>query len=216
MIFGKVPAAGRVKTRLSPALGPAGAAELYQAFLDDVVRRCRSVDAERELWVPVRAGAEERLGQRYGSVRLRWQAGGDLGARLSGAFGDVFSEGVDRAVVVGSDHPTLPVDRLEAAFRRLSAVPAVVGPSRDGGYYALGLRRDAWPGASALFRDVPWSTSRVLEMTRARAGRAGIPLVELAPWYDVDEPGDLPVLRRDAREGSATARVLERLEREAG
>lgn len=216
MIFGKVPAAGRVKTRLTPALGEAGAAELYQAFLDDVVRRTGMAGVERELWVPVRAGAEERLAGRYGSLRLRWQAAGDLGEKLRSAFSDAFEEGIDRAVVVGSDHPTLPPGRVSSAFRLLESRPAVLGPSRDGGYYAVGIRRDAWPDAAVLFREVPWSTPRVLEATRSRARGAGLELGELEPWYDVDDPDDLERLHRDVDPGSATARALERLEREAG
>jgi len=216
MIFGKVPAAGRVKTRLSPALGEAGAAELYQAFLDDVVRRTGMAGVQRELWVPVRAGAEERLADRYGSVRLRWQVAGNLGEKLRAAFADAFDEGIDRAVVVGSDHPTLPPDRVRSAFRRLGSSPAVLGPSRDGGYYAVGIRRDAWPDAADLFRGVPWSTPRVLEVTRARARSAGLEIGELEPWYDVDDPDDLDRLHSDVETGSATARALERLEREAG
>lgn len=216
MLFGKVPEAGRVKTRLTPALGPAGAAELYQAFLDDLVRRTRVLDPGRELWVPVRAGAEERLTRRYGDLRIRWQEGGDLGERLRRAFGAAFAEGAARVLVVGSDHPTLPMTYLSEAFDRLTSDPAVVGPSRDGGYYAIGFRRDSWPRAAALFRGIPWSTPRVLRATRRRARGRALRLSELREWYDVDEPGDLDRLRRDVEEGTATARVLERLEREAG
>lgn len=125
---------------------------------------------------------------------------------------EAFSRGAGRALIVGTDHPTLPVDRLERAFRHLSSVDLVLGPSDDGGYYAVGLRREAWPEAADIFRGVPWSTPRVLEVTRARAEALGLSRRELAEWYDVDRPSELERLRRDAEDDSRSLRVLRALE----
>ncbi len=125
---------------------------------------------------------------------------------------EAFSRGAGRALIVGTDHPTLPADRLERAFRLLSSVDLVLGPSDDGGYYAVGLRRGAWPDAADLFRGVPWSTARVLEVTRARAEALGLSRRELAEWYDVDRPSELERLRRDAEDDSRSLRVLRALE----
>lgn len=216
MIFGKVPEPGRTKTRLAPVLGEEGAATLYEAFLKDVVDRCREVEAERELWVPRRPGAAARLGRRFPGLTVRWQAGDDLGERLRAAFGRAFGEGARRALVVGSDHPTLPGNLLARAFDALDEARAVVGATRDGGYYALALRADAWPEGETLFRAVPWSTSRVLEATLQRAREAGVQVARLPTWYDVDEPGELERLLGDVRPGSATARALSELGLGAG
>lgn len=213
VVFGKVPEPGGTKTRLEPALGAEAAAELYRAFLDDTVETARSVPAARELWVPRHPEAERRLGERYPGLRLRWQAAGDLGDRLEAAFTAAFGEGAGRTVVVGSDHPTLPGRYLERAFADLGDADVALGPTTDGGYYAIGVRREAWPAAAALFRDVPWSTPRVLATTRGRAEGAGLTVSELPEWYDVDEPRELDRLARDVGEGSATARVLGRLGR---
>lgn len=211
MVFGKRPCAGRTKTRLAPALGPEGAAELYRAFLDDVLASARSVPgAVVELWI---AGPDPGpLADRYGDVPLRRQSGDDLGERLEGAFEAAFAEGAERAVVVGSDHPTLPADHLALAFETLDRATAVVGPTPDGGYWALGLRAGAWPDGRGLFRDIPWSTGRVLEATRRRAGELGMELRDLPAWYDVDVPEELHRMRRDLVPGSATARALRRLD----
>lgn len=213
MLFARLPEPGRTKTRMTGgALDAGAAAELYQAFLDDCVELCREVEAEdRELWVVRRTGAERVLGSRYPDLELRWQPEGDLGARLKGAFATAFSEGADRALIIGSDLPTLPGDHLRRGFERLAERPLVLGPARDGGYYAVGLRRSAWPRAAGLFRDIPWSTARVLEATRARAAWLGLRAAELPTWYDVDEPRDLDRLRRQVDAESATGRALARL-----
>lgn len=222
LLFAKPPVPGRVKTRLAPLLGPEGAAELYAAFLEDVVAAVGRVEAEAELWLEPPAGQDRAgraaaraeaavLAERLG-LGLRWQAEGTgLGARLRGAFERAFADGGAAAVALGSDHPTLPPARLAEAFRMLGTSQVTVGPSRDGGYYLIGLARSAWPAAADLFREVPWSTPRVLAVTRERIESLRLRARELPAWYDVDEPGDLAVLRRDVNADSRTAAALARL-----
>lgn len=213
ILFGKVPAAGSAKTRLAPVLGEEGAARLYRAFLDDTVRRTERVpDVERRsLWLAGGESGRAELGRRYPDLSVRPQRGEDLGTRMAGALRAAFGDGAARAVIVGTDHPTLPPARLARAFRWLRSVDLVLGPSDDGGYYAAGVRREAWPEAREIFRDVPWSTGRVLEVTRTRAEGIDLSRRELEPWYDVDRPEELARLGRDAGPGSESARVLREL-----
>lgn len=213
VLFGKVPDPGAAKTRLAPALGEEGAARLYRAFLEDTLLLARAVDAERRsLWLAGDGAGRTRWSERHRDVEVRAQEGRDLGARMVRALDDAFRRGAGRAVIVGTDHPTLPAERLRRAFRLLRSVDLVVGPTEDGGYYALGLRREAWPAGRELFRDVPWSTERVLEVTRSRAASAGLGRRELGSWYDVDRPEEIARLKRDADPDSRSAGVLRSLE----
>lgn len=212
LLFGKLPEPGRTKTRLAPTVGERGAAILYRAFLADVIARIRQVAAERrQLWAPPRPGAQDRLGSRFPDLDLCWQRGEDLGDRLADAFLRAFDEGADRVLIVGSDHPTLPAAHLERGFRELERVDLVLGPTADGGYYAVGLRRSARESARSLFHGLPWSTPEVRGETLRRADDRGLRTAQLPAWYDVDEPDDLVRLRRDLDDGSATARALRRL-----
>lgn len=166
-----------------------------------------------ELWVPERPGALEHLGARYPAARVRLQPGGSLGDRLAMAFAGAFGDGADRAVAVGSDHPTLPAGFVEDAFDALGATPLVVGPTCDGGYYAIGAQRSVWPSARGLFADAPWSRPELLAWTRARIASLRLDYTELPEWYDVDRPEDLPRMARDLTDESATARAWARLAR---
>jgi len=206
LLFGRLPEPGRVKTRLIPALGARGAAELYGAFLDDLLSWTPDI-APTELWAPGGERARTALGERCGRATVRLQPAGDLGGRLAAAFDTAFRDGADHVVALGSDHPTLPPAYLERAFAALHGAHLVLGPTSDGGYYALGLRRLCWPRARGLFEGAPWSTPGLLEWTRGRAEALDLCHVELPRWYDVDEPGDLERLARDATPGSATERV---------
>jgi rSAM/selenodomain-associated transferase 1 len=196
-LFAKPPAPGEVKTRLSPPLTRDEAAALYAAFLADMAAmlassprwdwECFSPEPERQrsLWPE---GAPE-------PSSWRAQVGDDLGMRLTAAFADVLGEGRPEAVIVGSDHPTLEAERIDAALDALAAADLVLGPTPDGGYYLVAASRPV-PG---LFDGIPWSTPRVLEATRERAAAAGLRVVLLDPWYDVDTAEDLVPLVRHLR-----------------
>ena len=212
LVFGRLPEPGYVKTRLQPRLTEGECATLYEAFLDDAMRLPPD-GVGVELWVPERPEALEQLAARYPAAPVRLQPEGSLGDRLAMAFACAFSEGVDRAVAVGSDHPTLPAGFVESAFDALEATPLVLGPTRDGGYYAIGAQRSAWPAIRGLFTDAPWSKPRLLAWTRTRVASLRVDCTELPEWYDVDRPEDLPRMVRDLTDESATARAWARLAR---
>ncbi|MEK7315287.1 MAG: TIGR04282 family arsenosugar biosynthesis glycosyltransferase [Candidatus Eisenbacteria bacterium] len=187
-LFAKMPVPGRVKTRLAPPLSPAEAAAVARACLEDSLERfSRGRDATMTLYLEgTPDNALLALAARR-AVPVRPQSPGSLGARLRAALESLLAEGHPCALAIGSDSPTLPQARIGAAIGALRAHDAVLGPTEDGGYYLLGVSRPAW----ALLEDVPWSTAQVAQVTRQRAGDAGISLAELEAWYDVDDAATL-------------------------
>ena len=73
---------------------------------------------------------------------------------------------------------------------RARAIAQILGPSRDGGYYLLGLKAPH----RRLFEDVAWSTDQVAAQTLARAAEIGLEVNVLPEWYDVDDAGSLRML----------------------
>ncbi len=184
-----------MKTRLSPALRPGEAADLYRALLLDTIDVVESAGAR--LFVAFtpptsRRPLERLLGSRR---RLLPQPPGDLGARLEGVLERLQAEAGPRAIVVGSDCPGLTPDRLREAWDALESKPVVIGPAVDGGFYLLGLSR-AEPG---LLRGIPWSTGGVLDATRGQAGARGLAVHELHAERDIDTPDDLFQLFAETR-----------------
>ncbi len=217
LVFAKAAEPGAVKTRLIPHLTPTQAAELHLAALADTVAAARQAwRGTVELHV-AGAGAEE-FRRLYPDLTVRLQRGADLGARLSHAFAEAFERGIARALIVGSDHPTLAPELLSGMLDAASTADVVWGPSRDGGYYAIAIRRERWPAAEAVLRNIPWSTQKVLEVSLERARTAGLSVALAPEWYDVDAPEDLERLRRDAAPDSECARFLRGLagRRQAG
>lgn len=194
IVVAKRPAAGQTKTRLSPPLSPDQAAVLYECFLRDTLDLMRRVtrcvpDVKPVIaYLPREAEAYfARLAPEFDQIL---QTGDDLGARLDHALSHYLTHGYERAVIMNSDGPTLPLDHLAAAFEVLSDhVDVVLGPSDDGGYYLIGLKQPA----PRLLRDVPMSTPHVTADTLAVAEAEGLRVKLLPAWYDVD---DVESLRR--------------------
>ena len=211
LVFAKVPRPGRVKTRLSPPLTPVQAAELYDAFLRDALDRYQAWSRQSGAEVRLHLAGAARVpdGLVPDGVEVLPQRGDGLGARMLLAFVQAFAAGHDRAVVVGTDHPTLPVAFFDAALSALDdPLTAVLGPSDDGGYYLLGLN-DVAPD---LF-DMRYSHPDVFADTLDRVMELDMTPVVLPPHYDVDDGAALARLagewRGGADVGPRTARMLE-------
>jgi hypothetical protein len=202
VIFARDPA-GRVKTRLIPELGVAGARELHRACLQSTVRLAASLPRTIRKYLCLTSGslrdakrAALALGVRRG-VQVRTQGSGDLGARLARMFAGLWRQGYARVVVIGSDSPTLTRRRLLEALAALRQADAVLGPARDGGYYLIGLRRTR---KKRLFDGVAWGTANAFAQTRRNLQVAGLRVRLLPMGYDVDTPADLRRLRRELRQ----------------
>ena len=203
ILLTRYPEAGRVKSRLIPALGAEGAAALQRRLLLRTFRAALAACAVAgvELEIRFAGGDVKALRNWLGDGFLcRPQSEGDLGQRMANAFADSFAEGSQGTIVIGSDCPELTAERLAAAFERLALATVVFGPAYDGGYYLIGLTR-LFP---ELFEDIPWGTGTVLaDSKRALATRNMAPAI-LEPLGDLDVPDDLPSWQQlsDLEEGT--------------
>jgi uncharacterized protein len=115
------------------------------------------------------------------------QPEGDLGDRMASVFKSVLSKGYRAAVIVGTDCPDLNTTLLAQSFSALAQNDLVLGPAIDGGYYLIGLPREA----PELFAEIAWSTGEVLEQTLAIAQRLNLTPFLLPCLTDIDVPQDL-------------------------
>ena len=189
LIFARAPEAGKTKTRLIPALGKQGAARLHAQLIRRTVEEAVAARTGRvELWcTPSKEHAFFFELERDYNVQCRLQQGADLGERMLRTFDSVLAS-TSAAVLVGSDSPDLGAADFKAAMAALSAgSDAVLGPAADGGYVLIGLRQPA----PLLFRDMPWGTADVLNLTRERLGSLGWKWHELPLRHDLDRAEDL-------------------------
>ena len=203
VIFAKAPRPGLVKTRMCPPLSAEEAAELYANLLRDVLAHTVRVASQLGLepWLavhPADACAELAAGAPPGT-RVIAQRGRDLGERMRWAAAEVFAAGFARALLRGSDSPTLDEARLSAALEALERLDLVLCPDLDGGYSLLGLRRPA----PELF-ELAMSTPSLFAETRACASQLGLSSGLVEPCFDVDRVEDLAELARARRRGDTS------------
>ena len=208
-VMGKASAPGRTKTRLVPPFSAVEAAELNTAFLQDSIGNLLRAGRETEIAPYVAfgpAGAEpffrDCLPANLPLIECCLPHFGDC---LELATTHLLNLGHVSACVLNADSPTLPTGLLVQAARSL-AEPGdgvVIGPSTDGGYYLLGVKR----AHRRLFDDIDWSTPCVFEQTYERATELGLRITVLDPWYDVDDTAGLKSLYADLGAGDRPSRA---------
>ena len=202
-VMSKAPRVGKVKTRLAPALGFEGAAAINVCFLRDTARNIADVAAAGGAaglvcYTPV--GDEEAfdhlLPHGFGLIAQRGDA---FGERLLLAAEDILSCGFGAVCLIDSDSPTLPHEALKQAVEALarSGDRVVLGGSNDGGYYLIGLTK----AFVEPFENITWSTASVYAETVSQVKSAGLELIELPVWYDVDDAETLAMLERELMGG---------------
>ena len=212
LVFAKRPAAGHVKTRLTPPLPPDEAANVYEACVRDVIALAARQRARVELWYVDEQNARTWFAREMPNLPAEAQATGDLGVKMLDAFERSFADGAERVVIIGSDVPTLPEAVLNAAFDDLHEVDVAIGPTVDGGYYLIGLRAEARAKAHVLFERIGWSQPDVFRSTLNRIENAGLESRVLPGWYDVDTIQDLRQALSDASSDAHLCRWAERPE----
>jgi uncharacterized protein len=187
IVFAKSPQAGKVKTRLG--LSPQQALHVHQHLVEDVWRRVTQLPGiDAALYTDQATPAWPQIETRG------LQGTGDLGERMSRAIGGALDAGRPRVMIVGGDIPDLPVGYLQTMLE--SPADVTLGPTADGGYYAIACRR--WHGA--MFAGVAWSTEQALAQTKAACERCGLTVATGPAWHDLDTPADIGKLSDSLRQ----------------
>lgn len=208
-IMTKVPRAGTVKTRLQPPLTLAEAAELNICFLrdtaDTIAAACCSggatkyeIDAHRAslqkiargvgVFTPI--GSEKDYAQILPrDFDLIPQRGEGFGERLTFAIEDLLRIGFGSCCLINSDSPTVTTDVFREAVTELQREGdrIVLGPSDDGGYYLIGMKKLH----RRLFEEIDWSTNRVFAQTVERTREIRVQVHTLPTFFDVDDRATL-------------------------
>jgi len=187
LIFLKAPERGKVKTRLARDIGDEAALDAYRWLVE------RQMAALPDGWpvevhfTPVEAESSMRgwLGAAADRSFVP-QVDGELGERLQHAVAGAFRGGASGVLLIGGDCADLGAGEFEQARIGLEKSDAVIGPSRDGGYYLLGLATER----PEVFGEIAWSTEKVAGQTRERLSAAELTWTELAELRDVDTEQD--------------------------
>ena len=192
LLFIKAPEKGKVKSRLSKAIGKDCALDIYKGLVLDTLKKLKSGKYFLRLcFYPAGSGpiVKEWLGSVYSYSP---QHGNDLGERMKNAMAQAFSDGMEKVLVIGSDIPDLTVPIIHEAFKALDTNDAVIGPAFDGGYYLIGFNRSVF--LPDIFHGIEWSTASVFSQTMEVLKRSGLGVHILTELMDIDTFEDLKSL----------------------
>ena len=194
LVVAKAPVPGLAKTRLAAAVGDRLAAEIAAAALMDTLDAVIATPAATRVValtgdLAAAANADD-IADRLESFTVITQRGNDFADRLVNAHFDA-ADGCP-VLQIGMDTPQVSADLLAGCGQRLRDAPAVLGPARDGGWWALGLRT---PAAARCLRTVAMSQPDTGKLTLAALRRDGLDVEMLDELADVDLVGDIAAVR---------------------
>lgn len=185
IIFVKNPILGRAKTRLAKTIGDDKALAIYKKLLEKTCAVVTPLKADIHVYYNDFIDRDDIWDNQRFHKYL--QVDDDLGMKMFCAFEQVFERGYQKVCVIGSDCWDLKTEYLESAFEALDENHIAIGPSFDGGYYLLGMKKLE----KSLFDNKQWSTPSVFNDTLADIHRLGWAAYQLPKISDVDVEEDL-------------------------
>ncbi|HEX9666386.1 MAG TPA: TIGR04282 family arsenosugar biosynthesis glycosyltransferase [Thermodesulfobacteriota bacterium] len=189
LIFVKYPEPKKVKTRLAKNIGFENAAMFYRKMAEQIIYDLSKLADHRKIvfFDPPERKNDVMRWLKFNGLSFIAQEGNSLGEKMSNAFSHAFSLGADKTVIIGTDCPQITIQTILTAFEKLETSEVVIGPSYDGGYYLLGLRRFI----PEIFHDIDWSTNLVFDQTIKKLRHSGIKSDCLEMLRDVDTIYDI-------------------------
>jgi len=207
IIFSRYPEAGKTKTRMIPALGAFGAAELQRQLTEHTLQTAKAFKLKRAISIQVHftGGNIDLMTEWLGdNIEYIPQVVGDLGNKMHSAFDNAFNGGSEKVVTIGIDCPDIDLSILEAAFNSLDQDDLVIGSATDGGYYLIGLKRTI----PQLFENIVWGTDKVLKQTKIVIEQLSLNTQYLTSLSDIDRPEDLIIWKKYTSENSSATEII--------
>jgi hypothetical protein len=101
----------------------------------------------------------EKSGIQYFHFSEKNQIGSSFGERFSNAIETIFNKGFDNVITIGNDTPHLKTKHLIDTIHQFKKNDLVLGPSKDGGFYLMGIKKEYFK--KETFLKLPWQTSRL-------------------------------------------------------
>lgn len=195
IVFTRYPVPGKTKTRLIKSLGATGSAQLQSQLSEQILHQVnllqKTISVDVQVYYAHDSGKE--VAQWLGSGNsYRQQCRGDIGRRMEAAFQQAFTDGAELAILIGTDIPDLTASLLHRALQALSSHDLVFGPTHDGGYYLIGMKKAIFSKVrDRLFYDIPWSTDSVLRRSTEKLESVNSDIYLLQQLRDLDTPAQL-------------------------
>ena len=101
----------------------------------------------------------KKSGIQYFHFTEKNQVGASFGERFSNAIEAIFNKGFEKVITIGNDTPHLKTKHLLDTLHQFEKNDLVLGPSKDGGFYLMGIKKEHFH--KNTFLKLPWQTSKL-------------------------------------------------------
>lgn len=148
----------------------------------------------------------ERTGLPYYHVSEKEQIGNSFAQRFTNAIQSIYANGYDRVIAVGNDTPHLNSAKILKAAQQLETNDIVLGPSLDGGFYLMGLKKSHFNAKT--FLKLPWQTAGLSQSMFRLIAANKTKLFTLETLVDIDSISDVNRILQSKRHISTLLRQL--------
>ncbi len=196
ILMTRVPIPGQTKTRLMTILSKQECANIHFCFLKDIFEMYEYIKDEIDLYLTYTPKEEYHIIKDFipSYIKTFEQKGDTLGDRMKYAINKVLEKGYDKVVLTGCDIPQIQRGDVNKAFDNLDNSDVVIGPTLDGGYYLVGMKKSI----DIIFdTEISWGEMSVLEGTIEICNQNNITTSLSNKLMDIDTKEDLFDLYED-------------------
>jgi uncharacterized protein len=168
IILAQNPEKGRVKERFAKEIGEEQALVVHHKLLLYTKEITKRLNAHKSVYYSDFVDNNDLWDNMIYDKHL--QQGLDQGEIMTDSFTQAFAIGKERVVIIGTDCMELESYMIKEAFAVLESNDVVIGPSKNGGYYLLGMRKflpTLFEGKSWLSPDLLMDT--ILDLKKMNA-----------------------------------------------
>ena len=117
------------------------------------------------------------------------QVGDSFGERFTNAIESILNRGFQNIITIGNDTPHLKTKHLLETQKQLEQKDLILGPSKDGGFYLMGIKKEHFN--KEVFLKLPWNKSNLRKAVAkvSRVKKLKIDFLELL--NDIDKKQDI-------------------------
>lgn len=182
IVFQKNFQLGKVKTRLAKHFGDEKALDIYKSLVSKTLSNISEINSDIYIFYSHYIPENENISNEF---KHEIQCGEDLGTKMDHALNKILEKGHKKAILIGTDCPSIKKHHINAAIKHLNNHDVVIGPAKDGGYYLIGVKEKS----SYLFDNMQWSHSKVLKDTIRRIEEKEMNYILLEELEDIDDKG---------------------------
>ncbi|APF26484.1 MULTISPECIES: TIGR04282 family arsenosugar biosynthesis glycosyltransferase [Clostridium] len=190
IIMTRIPVPCKTKTRLMKILTGQQCADIHKCFLKDVFNMCKSLKESTDIYVTYSDEGDfsiiESLVPSF--ARVFPQKGKDIGQRMENAVGEILKKGYEKVVLIGSDIPEIQIKDILRAFDILEYKDLCFGPTFDGGYYLVGMKK---LNKIVFKEDIKWGDKSVFYSTMDLLNKENLTVDFTEKYEDIDTKEDL-------------------------